>query len=192
LGHRHTVTVRAIPHTLSNHLCIDFVNSHFTDHRGSGREIDRLDMAEWQLWFANRCGIKVAEAATDAEHRRLVALRDVLRPLLESRSIPADGVITELNGVLADTPQTSRLASVAGGIELRRVWQREDWPAVMAVTVMSYAQLLATREIDRIRVCSNADCTFLFHDETRNRSRRWCDASTCGNLARVRRHRAAP
>jgi len=61
----------------------------------------------------------------------------------------------------------------------------------MAATVASYAQLLAADGLDRIRVCTNPDCSWLFYDQTRNRSRRWCDPRICGTLRRVRRHRTS-
>ncbi|MCL6580471.1 MAG: CGNR zinc finger domain-containing protein [Firmicutes bacterium] len=43
-------------------------------------------------------------------------------------------------------------------------------------------------ELDK--VCANADCGWLFYDDSRNRSRRWCDGRYCGNLIKVRRFRA--
>jgi predicted RNA-binding Zn ribbon-like protein len=55
--------------------------------------------------------------------------------------------------------------------------------------VVSYGRLVTTGAIDRVRVCDNLDCSFMFHDDTRNRSRRWCEAGICGNLIKVRRHR---
>lgn len=82
------------------------------------------------------------------------------------------------------------LTPLHDGAELRRVWRHQDWRPVMAITVASYGQLLASGGIHRIKVCGNRDCTFMFYDESRNRSRRWCEAVACGNLVKVRRHRA--
>jgi predicted RNA-binding Zn ribbon-like protein len=59
----------------------------------------------------------------------------------------------------------------------------------MATVVASYAALLTEANIDRVRVCANPDCSFMFYDGTRNASRRWCDAAICGNLVKVRRYR---
>jgi predicted RNA-binding Zn ribbon-like protein len=44
--------------------------------------------------------------------------------------------------------------------------------------------------LSRLRQCGGATCGWLFLDETRNHSRRWCTIKDCGNLAKVRRHRA--
>jgi predicted RNA-binding Zn ribbon-like protein len=36
----------------------------------------------------------------------------------------------------------------------------------------------------------NADCLWVYYDDTRNRSKRYCDDKACGNLMKVRRFRA--
>lgn len=58
------------------------------------------------------------------------------------------------------------------------------WPAIA-----SAAELLTSDEVARVRECAADDCGWLFIDASRNRSRRWCDMSECGNRAKVRRYR---
>jgi predicted RNA-binding Zn ribbon-like protein len=178
-----------IPHTLSEHLCVDFVNSRFTDHTGSGRVYDRLDLEEWQRWFAFRCGLTIEQPPSAAMHRHLTDLRDLLRRLLESRNDPTVTDLAELNQVLATSSQFSQLERNNDGFALRSLWRDEDWHAVMAATVASYARLLAAGRLHRIRTCLNPDCTFVFYDQSRNGTRRWCEGRACGNLLKVRRHR---
>jgi predicted RNA-binding Zn ribbon-like protein len=122
-------------------------------------------------------------------HRHLIDLRDLLRGLLESRSDPTDGNLTELNRVLASSSQFSHLVRVENSFALRSLWRGQDWRAVMAATVASYGRLLVGGELQRIRACLNPDCTFIFYDQSRNGTRRWCEARACGNLLKVRRHR---
>ncbi|HUG86040.1 MAG TPA: CGNR zinc finger domain-containing protein, partial [Euzebya sp.] len=38
------------------------------------------------------------------------------------------------------------------------------------------------------RLAACGECRWLFLDQTRNRSRRWCDPADCGNRTRQRRH----
>jgi predicted RNA-binding Zn ribbon-like protein len=178
-----------IPHTLSDYLCIDLVNSRFTDHTGGGLVFDRLDMRGWQRWFCDRSGVAVQQPPSAAIRRQLIELRRLLRGLLESRRTPNQAARPELNAVLSVSSQLLRLSQLGQGVELKHVWRHQDWHAVMAATVASYAELVITDGIDRVGVCGNPDCTYIFYDETRNRSRRWCDATVCGNLSRVRRHR---
>lgn len=63
--------------------------------------------------------------------------------------------------------------------------ERPLWPIAV-----SAADLLVGDELERVRLCAADDCGWLFLDESRNRSRRWCDMSDCGNRAKVRRYRA--
>jgi predicted RNA-binding Zn ribbon-like protein len=183
-------TPGAIPHTVSDHLCIDFVNSRFTYHTGSGQIYDRLELEEWRRWFSNRCRLAIERPPSAVVYRRLVELRHLLRRLLVSAQPPDDTTLAELNGFLSPLSQSWQLFLGERGFELKLAWRHEDWQAVMATTVASYGQLLVTGEIHRIRVCANPNCTYMFYDDTRNRSRRWCDAAVCGNLIKVRRHRA--
>ena len=42
----------------------------------------------------------------------------------------------------------------------------------------------------RIKTCVAPDCGWKFMDQSKNRSRRWCDMAVCGNLAKARQYRA--
>jgi len=42
----------------------------------------------------------------------------------------------------------------------------------------------------RIKTCPAHDCGWKFVDQSKNRSRRWCDMAVCGNLAKTRQYRA--
>jgi len=55
--------------------------------------------------------------------------------------------------------------------------------------VHAAVQLLTTGELDRIKGCGG--CRFLFHDESKNRSRRWCSMDDCGAAEKIRRYVAA-
>lgn len=52
-------------------------------------------------------------------------------------------------------------------------------------------ELLTSERIDRVRECEDdRGCGYLFIDQTKNRSRRWCSMDSCGNRAKARRHYA--
>jgi len=59
-----------------------------------------------------------------------------------------------------------------------------------ATIASSFAQFLADDNPSRLRVCANAGCRYLFIDRSPTGRRRWCDMRTCGNQAKVARHRA--
>ncbi len=54
----------------------------------------------------------------------------------------------------------------------------------------SAADLLTSPELDRVKECASTTCEWVFLDRSKNRSRRWCDMSDCGNRAKARRFHA--
>jgi predicted RNA-binding Zn ribbon-like protein len=55
----------------------------------------------------------------------------------------------------------------------------------------SAADLRRSKEnLRRVRECGSETCEWLFIDQSRNHTRRWCDMNECGNRAKVRRFRA--
>ncbi|MBA2700601.1 MAG: CGNR zinc finger domain-containing protein, partial [Chloroflexi bacterium] len=49
---------------------------------------------------------------------------------------------------------------------------------------------LTSGQPERIRICDNDRCRWVFYDTSRTGRRRWCDMATCGNRAKAARHRA--
>ncbi|GII84032.1 hypothetical protein Ssi03_20220 [Sphaerisporangium siamense] len=55
---------------------------------------------------------------------------------------------------------------------------------------VALAHLLVENEWERLRTCAAPDCDKVFVDESRNRSRVYCDSRTCGNRMHVAAYRA--
>ncbi len=55
---------------------------------------------------------------------------------------------------------------------------------------ISAADLVTSGTFDRVKRCAAEGCNWLFLDESKNRSRRWCDMNNCGNIMKARRHYA--
>lgn len=43
-------------------------------------------------------------------------------------------------------------------------------------------EILVTVELERVKKCAGEDCEALFIDESKNKSRKWCDMAHCGML----------
>lgn len=67
---------------------------------------------------------------------------------------------------------------------------RRDWDWVLSEIAADFGDLLAFGERSRMKLCANPECRWVFYDETRNRSRRWCISAECGNVSKVRAFRA--
>ncbi|MEO8229796.1 MAG: CGNR zinc finger domain-containing protein [Chloroflexota bacterium] len=71
--------------------------------------------------------------------------------------------------------------------ELRPDGDPLGWDALIADLLPPLVE--ARRERDRLRLCGNPLCQFMFIDRSRNASRVWCEGSVCGNRVRGHRHR---
>ena len=179
-----------IPHTVSRHPCVDLINSRFAEHTGSGLVYDRIEVVEWQRWFADRCGVPIEVPLSPSERGQFLQLRDDLRLLLQSGMPPDAAAAGRLDQILSAAPLQWKRAPRGGRQALTLTWSTPGWGAVMAATVVSYGQLVESGELQYVRRCANPHCTYMFHDETRARSRRWCDVRACGNVVKVRRYRS--
>jgi predicted RNA-binding Zn ribbon-like protein len=60
----------------------------------------------------------------------------------------------------------------------------------MATIAASAVELVVDHAPERLKVCANPDCSWMFYDNTLNRSQRFCSTSPCGTVMRVRRFRS--
>lgn len=169
------------------------LNSDWHDHLGSGRREDRIANDAWLTGFLAGAGWGGTPLPDDEGRKRLRRLRAVLRRgvdcLLAGHEVPAE-VVGELNRTLAAAPLVRRLEPGGGGWSLETVAAGEPLDALLAAIAGSFATVLSEGDPRRIKVCGNPDCRWVIYDESRNRTRRWCDAKECGNLMKVRSFRA--
>jgi predicted RNA-binding Zn ribbon-like protein len=172
--------------------CLDLINSHWNDHLGSGETYDRLPEPLFRRAFLKRWHYQVANPDDRAARARLRSLRSFLRDVLEqyisgrplSRS-KRERLESEVNRA----PMALRLTHGSAGYALSVEHMGAAWDVVVADIATSAARLMT--EGASMKVCANPDCTWMFMDDTKPRTRRWCNVSVCGSLVNVRRHRAA-
>lgn len=175
-------------------VALEFLNSDWHDWHGSGLHIDRLEQPGWIADFLAQWQLKTDSPLDEAAQTALKELRGLLRRLLETlvagQSLTA-GAIAELNQYLSRSVFKRQLAFEANRQqfhpELKPV--QKDWDWVLAELANSFAELVTQHDTERLRICRNADCGWVFYDSSRNKTRRWCEDATCGSLNRVRRFR---
>src|SRR5438270_712384 len=109
------------------------------------------------------------------------AAGDLATGPVEPRTLPAQPAETRSNALTA--------AAVRRRLDGKVEPVRRDWDWVVAEVVASATELMAEAEPVRLKACANPGCTWMFWDESKNVSRRWCDPRTCGNLVTVREFR---
>ena len=186
----------------ANSLSLDFTNT--LNDRASGHPRELLnsygDVVSWsqeaQLLTDDEAKRLFAEADRQPEHatavlQRAIEVREAMFRLflaLAEDAIPQESDLNILNAALSEAMAQAHIVHSQEGFS----WDwagKEDalarplWPVVRAT-----ADLLTSAELRRVRVCAADDCSWLFLDTSKNRSRRWCDMNTCGNRTKARKH----
>lgn len=191
---------------VGNYLCVDFVNTrHVEDGEApSGRVVEDLlesprDLARW-LREAGVLGS--SEAETLAERwgggpegervfRRVIGFRECLRDMVEGvaegRPVRQEA-IEEINGVLRERPGYTQVVRDGDGFEGLFVAERDGAMGEISPVAVSAAELLSGGDLSRLKECENPECTLYFYDTSKNRSRRWCSMTSCGNVMKARAH----
>ena len=60
----------------------------------------------------------------------------------------------------------------------------------LGLIALDAAKMFGTERRARLRICASETCSARFFDHSPAANRRWCSMQACGNLAKVRRHRA--
>jgi predicted RNA-binding Zn ribbon-like protein len=96
--------------------------------------------------------------------------------------------------VLASEVMVAREHQRLTAADVRLEWSLpEDTRALDAplwAVALSAESFFTSADLTRLRSCPGESCGWHFEDQTRNRSRQWCDMGECGNVAKVRRFRA--
>ncbi|HVN28351.1 MAG TPA: ABATE domain-containing protein [Candidatus Binataceae bacterium] len=183
-------------------LCLDFANTLY--YRGSPTKTETLhqfsDLLEWcrtsgalppdaldklAMWAAKNPDAS-AELFRDA-----IQLRETIYRVFLSRgsgSHPAPADLKSLNDALAAAPARTTVASSADSFGWRLEIESPSADSILAAVLWSAGDLLVGANRARIRHCANDRCLWLFIDDSKNQSRRWCSMSACGNRAKAHRH----
>ena len=109
---------------------------------------------------------------------------------LASGEVPREADLDLIGDAAASGAARSRLVYDRDGIGWSLPSDGDDLERPLWEVARSAADLLTSDERDRIKECASETCEWVFLDQSRNRSRRWCDMSDCGNRAKARRFHA--
>lgn len=179
-------------------LCLDFIN---TEGRVRNGPPDRLDdLGVFVQWAADE-GMIEADSSSKllqsmpegaVRDRFLAAARDFREALYRIFAAAIEGTapkpadIAILNRRLAPAMQSLSLTWEEGKFLLGAP-EPETPDDLLSQIASSAAHLVRSDKLERVKECSSDTCASLFIDESKNRSRRWCDMSDCGNKAKARR-----
>jgi predicted RNA-binding Zn ribbon-like protein len=131
-------------------------------------------------------------AEREAMLQRLITTRTALRDVAHAvahEEAPPRSAIDEVNRALASRERIE-LVAADDGVRLGHGHVGDAIDDLLARIAEPIVREIGNGHDDRIRICANDTCRWLFYDESRAGRRRWCDMATCGNRAKAQRHRA--
>jgi len=188
--------IPAPPETLS----IDFANTLYW--RGSDPPTETFgtmdDLLAWcreqasvPAGLVDACRAHGEEVGEPAMLAHALALREALYRLFlaqaEQREPQADDLAL-LGGFLAEAAPRIALARIDGGYAWRIGEERATLAGLLSPVLWSAIDLLGGARLAKVKRCANDACQWLFIDDSKNGSRRWCSMSSCGNRAKAYRH----
>lgn len=140
-------------------------------------------------------GFLAAEGFSGSRRRDAAELESVLQLRRELAAVWAsdeDAAVDTVNRLLRDANALPQLMKHDG-------W---DWhlhatapeaplaDRMSTEAAMALADVIRSKEMERLRTCESEDCDAAVLDLSRNRSKRYCDTGNCANRAHVAAYRA--
>lgn len=152
----------------------------------SGR--DDLATTEGSRAWLVRYGLLEPEAAiADDEHRDVLEVREALRDLLEHHTqAPDPAALAILQRAAGRSPLTVAFEGAASA-------RLEPTATGVAGALGRLFAIVYTAMIEgtwqRLKVCQNETCRWVFYDHSKNRSGSWCTMAACGSRLKARAYR---
>ncbi|GCE28769.1 hypothetical protein KDA_42530 [Dictyobacter alpinus] len=184
-------------------MCLDFANTLGGLRGGETQEYlsSYDDLVAWGQQMESMATDNVAFLLLEKQHHPHEAnavlasartLREAIYRIfaaIATNKKPTDTDLATLNTYLGKSLAGGRIVPVADGFGWEWVGDRYALDQMLGPVARSAAQLLTSPQLVLVRECMNTSCSWLFVDHTKNHRRRWCSATGCGNVAKVRRHR---
>lgn len=174
----------------------DFINSYWRDWRtgDKNKDRDKLEDPEWIAKWLKKHVLLETQIPNTIELEQLKKLRSLLWDWVQAivqGNYEYGEILEQLNVYMDKGPVTRRIVWESNEqAKITLLPLHSGWEQVLAEIAASFAEALLEKEPSRFRICDNPDCLWVYYDDTRNRSKRYCDDKACGNLMKVRRFRA--
>lgn len=140
-----------------------------------------------KLWSWSEGNSEIAAA----EFNRAIEIRESIYRIFAQfaceREVPETD-LDNLNSTIATAPARGLIQRTEEGFAWCVPQGDAAAVSVLAPVLWSAGDLLTSKYLDRVRLCANQKCLWLFLDDSLSGRRRWCSMSACGNRAKTQRH----
>ena len=141
-----------------------------------------------RAWLVANGLMREGEPVDDSDLKHALAVREAMRAVVGGNS-----------GRQVYPVEVATLNEVAGASRLRMRFGRDGRPRLepeatgavgaMGRLVASLYSAMQDENWDRLKLCTDDTCRWVFFDQSKNHSSRWCSMESCGNRAKARRFR---
>ena len=187
---------------LGGRLPLDFANTRLRiGFREDLPDFNALAEWTWQIGIVESDGLerlkRIASenpAAARSAHAEALVLREALYRIFLALALGEQAEPVDLERLSARVAEARTLQMlVQNGNAFTWAW-RSDTPELHRPAfevALAAADMMAHDDLSRVKECPAPDgCRWLFFDESKNRSRRWCSMAHCGATAKARRFSA--
>jgi len=140
-------------------------------------------------WLVARGLLAQGYQAGEADRKNALAVREAIRGVIGANSgtavFPVD--VATLNGAAAASRLRARFGSDG---KARLVPEAAGVEGALGRVVAAVFAGMGDEDWARLKLCGSPSCRWVFYDQSRNRSSRWCKMASCGNRQKARRFRA--
>jgi predicted RNA-binding Zn ribbon-like protein len=139
-------------------------------------------------WLVAKGLMARAHPADEADLKHAIAVREAIRGAIGANSggsvYPVD--VATLNGAIA----ASRLRPRFGPDGKARLEPDADGvEGALGRIVAAVFAAMGEEGWTRLKLCGSQTCRWVFYDQSRNHSSRWCTMASCGNRQKAKRFR---
>lgn len=187
---------------VGGNLALDFINTRAGPPAGPPDDDVLTSYPEVLAWGVYAGALTEAEAAAlgrlsrddpdnaQATLARSLHTRDYLDDIFRTLAAGQNPSASGLARLRDDEADALGHAQLGRGSSFAWTWRDDHtFARPLRPVVHAAVQLLTTGVLDRIKGC--AGCRFIFHDKSKNNSRRWCSMEDCGTEEKIRRYVAA-
>ena len=141
-----------------------------------------------RTWLVASGLMRADEPVDESDLKHALAVREAMR-----------AVVGRNNGREVYPVEVATLNEVAGASRLRMRFGRDGRPRLepeatgavgaMGRLVASLYSAMQDENWSRLKLCTDDSCRWVFFDQSKNHSSRWCSMESCGNRAKARRFR---
>lgn len=182
-------------------LCLDFINTvhDYTEEDPYDYLAEYADFLDWSeklnlLASSQRKELeayaKDNQKQTDRVFDHLINLRITLYGLFRAMAqnkIPDDNTQAVFNSFLAEAMSHLQIRIVQPSkTQSHWEYQNTNLKYPLYPIIKSAYDLLTSDLLERIKECG--ECGWLFMDQSKNKSRKWCSMQTCGSNVKAKRY----